>query len=215
MIIVCQLALLYVAWRILFGDWSAAIVRPLHWPATSDVTRARRVALLVCDAVVFARISFMLLVLLQRRMPLGEALGVPLAFAIYYVGFAVMALRCSRPIGAVAIAGLVSFVVGSALNTGAEVQRHLWKRRPEHRGHLYTGGLFGAAMHINYFGDVLWVLGLALVTGNPWALIIPAVLFVLFAAVNGPLLDRHLAAHYGIELEGYRRTTARLVPYVF
>ena len=37
-----------------------------------------------------------------------------------------------------------------------------FKRRPENKGKLFTGGLFAVSMHPNYFGDLLWVSGYAL-----------------------------------------------------
>jgi hypothetical protein len=68
----------------------------------------------------------------------------------------------------------ISPVLGSALNTGAERQRYRWKRRPENAGHLYTGGLFAYARHINYFGDQVLFTGWALITGRLWLFLIPA-----------------------------------------
>lgn len=185
----------------------------MHWPAPAD--RQRRAVILACDGIVLVRVTFMLLVLLTRRIPFGEALGVPLGFAAYYVGFALMTLRCRLPLDGWAGIGIVLFVAGSLLNSVSELQRWRWKRRPEHRGHLYTGGLFARAMHINYFGDVLWVAGFALVSGNPWAALLPVGLLAAFAFYNVPKLDRYLAHKYGAEFERYRRTTRRLVPFLY
>jgi protein-S-isoprenylcysteine O-methyltransferase Ste14 len=211
--IVIEIALLYVSWRLLFGDWGASFARWMHWPASADWNR--RAAVLAFNLIVFARTTFMMLVLLKRKMPLEEAISVPFAFAVYYVGFALFALRTARPLGADGVVGIALFCVGSFLNSGAEVQRWLWKRHPENRGHLYTGGLFSLSMHINYFGDVLWVTGYALVAGNPWGAILPVVLFCFFAFFNAPKLDQHLAQHYGAEFEAYAKKTRKLVPFLY
>ena len=212
-IIAAELALLYVSWRILFSDWGPGFARLLHWTAPAAATR--RATVFAFNVVVCLRMSLMMLVFLHRRIPLDEAVSVPLAFAVYYVGFALMVLRTPRPLGIAGIAGIVLFAVGSVLNTGSELQRHLWKRRPEHKGKLYTEGLFGWSMHINYFGDVLWVTGYALVTGNPWSALVPVVLFCFFAFYNAPKLDAYLEEHYGADFDHYAARTARLIPWLY
>jgi uncharacterized membrane protein len=70
-------------------------------------------------------------------------------------------------------------------------------------------------MHVNYFGDVLWVLGLALISGNAWALLVPASLFSMFAFVNVLMLDRHLAEHYGEACARWASHTKKIIPFVY
>lgn len=91
------------------------------------------------------------------------------------------------------------------LNTGSELMRDNWKKNPENKGKLYTTGLFKYAMHINFFGDLLWVTAYAIVTRNGYSLLIPAFLFCLFAFYNIPKLDRYLAAKYGKAFDEYRK----------
>lgn len=50
------------------------------------------------------------------------------------------------------IIGVVSFAVGSFLETGSEIQRAIFKRNPKNSGKLHTSGLFSFAQHINYTG---------------------------------------------------------------
>ena len=68
-------------------------------------------------------------------------------------------------LGAAGAAGVILFVVGSWMNSYAEYMRHIWKRRPENRGRLYTGGLFRYSRHPNYLGDLLSFSGLCLISG--------------------------------------------------
>lgn len=55
--------------------------------------------------------------------------------------------------------GSAMYVVGLGIEWMAEQQRYIFKRDPESKGKVYTGGLFGAARHVNYFGYALWRTG--------------------------------------------------------
>lgn len=134
---------------------------------------------------------------------------------LYYWGFPLFAGPTSGSVGAVEYVGVALFLVGSFLNTGSELLRDSWKKVPEHQGKLYTEGLFRHSMHINYFGDVVWVVGLAFMTANPWSATVPVFLFVFFAFYNAPMLDRHLAEKYGEQFVQYRVRTKRIVPFIF
>lgn len=213
-IIACELGLLAISYPILFGAWGTTFARRMGWREVGALER--RVIVFVFSVVVFVRMTYMMLRLLKRRIPVDEAFTIPLAFATYYVGFPLLTLRTARPLGsAAAAAGIGLFVVGSLLNSVSEIQRARWKARPGNAGRLYTRGLFSWSMHINYFGDVLWVAGYALVSGNPWAALVPVSLFCFFAFFNAPKLDAYLRRRYGAEFEAYVRTTAKLVPRVY
>ena len=212
-ILVCELALLAASYPILFGSWGVRFAGWMGWAPGEQL--ARHALVFAFSAVVFVRMSYMMLALLRRTIPLEEAFSIPLAFVVYYVGFPLFTLRAEHPLGAWAALAVALFVIGLLLNTVSEVQRARWKSRPENAGRLYTGGLFGWARHINYFGDVLWATGYAVLSRNPWAATVPALLLIFFAAYNVPKLDAHLREHYGADFESYARTTARLIPFVY
>lgn len=67
------------------------------------------------------------------------------------------------------IAGLTLYTVGLFLEWYSEWQRHVFKQKPESKGKVYTGGLFGLSRHINYFGYTMWRTGYA-IAGGGWAL---------------------------------------------
>ena len=90
-----------------------------------------------------------------------------------------------------------SIVSGCILNTAGELLRDTWKRNPHNKGRIYTTGLFKYSRHINYFGDVLWVIAYALVTRNWYSSVIPVFLFSFFAFYNIPKLDTYLHEKYG------------------
>lgn len=75
-----QLVLIYVSYRILFGDWGSAFQRLMHCPAADP---GHRVAVFVFNLVAFARMGLMMLLFLKRRIALEETISVPIAFAAY------------------------------------------------------------------------------------------------------------------------------------
>lgn len=180
-----------------------------------ELTEARAVILSGGLVVLLARMALTSLVLLPRRIEPPEALAVGIWLAVIHLGFALTAMANPAPVGVTAIVGGVLFIAGSLLNTVSEYQRKRFKQQPANRGHLYTEGLFGLAMHINYFGDIVWATGLAMITGSIWSAAIPLVMTGMFLRIHIPRLDAHLAAKYGEEFEEYRRSTKNLIPWLY
>ena len=105
---------------------------------------------------------------------------------------------------------------GLIVETVADVQLWGFKRRPENRGRLMTGGLFRYSRHPNYFGEMLvwWGLGLIAFAGSGAlaAFVGPLVLTVLLLKVSGvAMLDAHLAASKPGYSDWAARTSA-LIP---
>jgi protein-S-isoprenylcysteine O-methyltransferase Ste14 len=208
-----QTLLLAVTGWLLLGGGLATLNRWFGWHlATGNETR--RILLFAFAAVVWGRILFTQLYLLKRSIGWEEAASIPLAFMLYYLGFSLLGGTRTTPIDGLDGLAVALFVGGSFLNTYAEILRDLWRKRPENRGRLYTGGLFRYARHINYFGDLVWVSGYALLTRNPWSALIPALLFVFFYFYNAPQLDRHLRQKYPKAFAEYERTTKSIIPFV-
>jgi steroid 5-alpha reductase family enzyme len=81
------------------------------------------------------------------------------------------------------IIGILLFLTGSFLNTASEYFRFSWKQKKENTGHLYTGGLFKYARHINYFGDIVLFTGMAMVAHQIQLLIIPISMAFVFVVI--------------------------------
>ncbi|MDR0995416.1 MAG: DUF1295 domain-containing protein [Tannerella sp.] len=174
-----------------------------------------RYSIYICNAIVFLRMNAMMFIWLPRGIGWTEAIGNSLAFALYYIGFPLFSIYASRTMFIPYVAGCLLFLIGGAINTSAELIRKPFKDNPANRGKLYTGGLFKYAIHINYFGDLLWVLGFALVTGNVFALVVPVFLLASFVCSYIPAADKYLLNKYGKAFEAYRKTTAELIPYIW
>ncbi|WP_040556383.1 DUF1295 domain-containing protein [Reinekea blandensis] len=179
----------------------------------------RLILIFACAALYFVRHLVTLLYLLVRKVDWGEVVGLSIFIGLFEIGFAVLAsgIFSNHPTPLSWIDGvwIILLLGGSYLNTGSELQRKWWKRRPENQGHCYTGGLFRYAMHINYFGDVVLFTGWALLTGAWVALILPAFMAVSFIGFHIPGLDAYLSNRYGEAFDRYASNTKKLIPWVY
>ena len=175
----------------------------------------RRALLLGAAAVYFLRIMVTLFVFLKRRMGWAEAGTIAVWIGALHLLFAFLGGRQTAPVGLVEVVGILFYLGGSYLNSGSEFQRHAWKQQPQHRGQLYTDGLFRYAMHINYFGDLVLFTGWVLVAGRPVLLVVPMLMLLGFVFVNIPALDQYLAERYGEAFWAYAARTKKLIPFVY
>ncbi|WP_424983240.1 DUF1295 domain-containing protein [Maritalea sp. S77] len=209
-----ELALIGLSAWIMFGAGSAFFANLFGWTLPMEAP-ARYGLILAFNIIILLRMGFMMFYLMKRTLPWSEAFTVPSAFALYYVGFAILVLPNGAPLDVWGYIGVALFVLGCVLNTASELQRHIFKQDPAHKGVLYTGGLFAHSMHINFFGDIVWVAGYALVAGHWLGAVIPAMLFCLFAFYNVPMLDDYLRERYGKAFKDYEARTKKLIPFVY
>ena len=209
-----EILILWFSYWILFqsgGDWFEKHFHIHNAIENSD----RRVIIFTFNIIIFIRLAYMMIVLLKRRIPWEESISVPFAFALYFIGFSLFVLPISTPIDAIDYFAIALFIIGCTLNTAGEVLRNEWKKKPENIGKIYTKGFFKYSRHINYFGDLLWVIAFALVTKNWYSITIPVFLFCFFAFYNAPKLDKNLQNKYGKEYDEYAKRTKMLIPFIF
>jgi len=176
---------------------------------------ARQVLLLACVAVYVLRAAHTLFAFVQRRVPWWEAAwGGSIIGCVLFV-FLLFGLRTPQPLELLDAGGLLLYAAGTYLGTASEWSRHRWKARPENGGHLYTEGLFRFSRHVNYFGDLLLFAGLAVLTRQLWAAMVPLGMGLNFVFMIIPAHDAYLASHYGTEFEQYARRTRKLVPLLY
>lgn len=209
-----EILILWLSYWILFQNGGSWIEQHLH--ITNALANTdRRIIIFTFHIIIFLRLAYMMVFLLKRKIPWEESLSVPFAFAIYYVGFSILVLPTSHHIDVLDYFAIVLFAVGCVLNTGGEVLRNNWKKRPENQGKIYTQGFFKYARHINYFGDILWVTAYAIVTRNWYAVSIPVFIFCFFAFYNAPKLDKYLKYKYGKGYDDYAGKTKMLIPFIY
>ena len=209
-----EILLLWLAFWLLFrkgGIWCEQ-----HLNITNaNLFVGRRIIIFVFNIIIFLRLSYMMFFLLKRKMPWEESISVPFAFAIYYIGFPLFVLPVARSVDGLDYFAIILFITGCILNSGGEIMRDRWKSFPENEGKIYTKGFFRYSRHINYFGDLLWVIAYALITKNWYSVTIPLFLFCFFAFYNAPKLDKYLKDKYGMDYENYVKNTKMLIPYVY
>lgn len=201
------LFLIFLYW-LLFMNGNAAF----HLP---EGNVQRNLILFVCCIVTFCRMSWMTVYFLRRGISWSEVGGVLFAFGVYYIGFSVLGGFHDKPLDGVDGVALVLFFAGSLINSLSEWLRDRWKKNEQNQGKLYTGGLFKYAIHINYFGDVIWVCGFAMLTRNVWSILVPILLFSMFVFQNIPVHDRYLRKKYGVAFEVYEKKTKKLIPFIY
>jgi protein-S-isoprenylcysteine O-methyltransferase Ste14 len=203
-----------LAWWILLGS-GLTIIGACFGRSWHQGNALRCIILTAALTVYFLRLFLTQFVFLKRGVRWSEAFAIAPWLLFIYLWLSIEAARNAAPFAIPAYIGLALFLIGSWMNTWSEHQRNVWKKRPENRGHLYTGGLFRYTRHPNYFGDVLSFSGLCLITGRWVTAIIPALLIAGFVFANIPILDRHLQEHYGDEFTRYAARTRKLIPFIY
>lgn len=213
-ITIIQALLIYFSYWLLFLGGTEIFFEKVGIEIIHNFNWQSKTIVLLFNVIVFFRLTFMMFYLLKRKIPWGEVFSVPMAFAIYYVGFSLFVFNREVSINYIDYFAIAIFVIGSLLNTVSELQRHFWKLKSENKGKLYTKGLFKYSMHINFFGDLLWVFAYAIITANYWSFLIPLFLFIMFAKWNITLLDKYLKNRYP-EFDEYALKTKKLIPYIY
>ena len=213
MLIVHVVIINFVTW-VYFGGGIELIgnLFGITWQS-GDVTR--RIILLIFSIVFFLRLNLTSFYLLRRKVDWKETGAIIGAIVFYQLGFALSGGAQSAPIDVVDYIAIIIFFIGSFLNTGSEFQRKRFKDRPENNGKLYTGGLFGFARHINYFGDTVWLIGWAIMTRNWWSAIMPIFCTLNFVLFLIPMLSKYLEERYKEQYRKWASKTKKFIPFIY
>ncbi len=200
-ILVAEIIYLVIAYYLLFNTYGKSAIS---------------LGLYIALIITALRLTAMMFIWLPRGIAMQEAIMNSIAFGIYYLGFPILMITSKQdPNLTMLILGWLLFLGGSILNTVSELLRKPFKDNPENKGKLYTGGLFKYAIHINYLGDCLWVLGLALISNNIYSLLIPLGLFFVFVFGYIPKSDDYLQNKYGEQFTIYKQKTKKLIPFIW
>ncbi len=212
-ILVFEIGIIFVSYKILFAGWADNILQWLHiFPVRGNYFRL--VLIFTFNIVVFLAYAVSLLFFLKRKISWAEAINVVFAFAVYFIGFPLLAYKSNQPLNWVDLLGIILFLLGISLHLASEWQRFSFKKQPQNKGKLLTSGFWSLSRHINYFADVVWVSGYALVSRNPWSALIVGLLICFFYCFNIPEQEKYLAQKYGSEFAEYKSKVKALIPFV-
>ncbi len=203
-----------IAWWLLMGGGIGLLGVRFGW-ALPRGDEARRLWLAAALSIYFARLLFTQFMFLKRAMSWSETCLIAVWVLCIYLFLAIAGGTNRAPVGWPGAAGIALFVLGSSMNSYSEYARHVWKLRPENRGHLYTLGLFRYSRHPNYLGDLVSFSGLCLISGRWLTVVIPLIMLAGFIFANIPMLDSHLHDHYGLAFDQYAARTRKLFPFIY
>ncbi len=175
----------------------------------------RQLLIVSCSLIYLIRFVICIFVFMKRKVGWFEGGLVSFLFFMMFFLFNTSAGNHPEPLGLIDIAGVVLYLTGSYINTLADYQRYAWKRKAESKGRLYTQGLFKYSMHINYFGDSVLYIGLAMITLEYLCHFVSLAIILNFVFLQIPMLDKHLSRRYADEFGEYARQTKRFIPFVY
>lgn len=126
-----------------------------------------------------------------------------------------------RPIGWIAIVGIVIWLAGFAIEVVADQQKSAFKRDPANAGKFISSGLWAWSRHPNYFGEIaLWtgiaIMAIPLLSGWRWVVLIsPVFVTLLLTRVSGiPMLEARAEKRWGedADFRAYTQNTPVLIP---
>lgn len=173
--------------------------------------------LLAFGIIYIIRVNFMTRYLLSREISKEEIYFVfPVFVPIIMTSFAIAGtVSNSNMILAETLFSIGFYATGSFLTSGSEIQRKLWKQKPENKGKCYTEGLFSLSRNINYFGDVVLFTGWAVASGKWWNAWVPIFMFLSFVFHHIPEKEVYLAERYKNQWSDYVKNTKALVPFLY
>ena len=150
----------------------------------------------------------------RARQLFSERVGVVgFGFALLFIGVfytlpGLLAFLNPLPISQAAVAvalGLFSF--GSLINASADAQKTTAKAMG---AGLVSDGIWRRVRHVNDLGDLLRYLSFAVVAGNVWAYLVPALVLLIYLQRIGQK-EVQMAVKYP-EFSAWEQRSARLLP---
>ena len=209
----CIILTLFATLWLMFSDYATSNTRLKEYQLTGDLLR--RILMASCLIIYFVRLQVTVWVFQKRKWTWLETITITVLMSFVLYAYARVGGNNKHVVGAVEVIGILLYLSGSYINTHSEYYRHVWKLKEENRGRLYPEGLFGLAMHINYFGDVVLFTGLAMVAHNLSMLVIPLIMAMNFIFNIIPSLDKYLEKKYKDEFRDYSKKTKKFIPLIY
>ena len=209
----CLLITLLATLWLMFAEYASSNTWIKEYQLAGDLLR--RILIASCLIIYFLRLQVTVWVFQKRKWTWLETITITILMSFVLYAFASVGGNNKQVVGTVEVIGILLYLSGSYINTHSEYYRHVWKLKEENRGQLYTEGLFSLAMHINYFGDIVLFMGLAMITHRLSMLVIPLIMAANFVFNIIPSLDRYLEKKYKDEFRDYAKKTNKFIPLIY
>ncbi|MBD2164834.1 DUF1295 domain-containing protein [Calothrix membranacea FACHB-236] len=153
----------------------------------------------------------------QRRQIFNEPIGISgFLFTLLFVGVlyalpGYLAFTNPVPLSITATAiALPLYTFGTLINATADVQKLTAK---DYGAGLVRDGIWRFSRNINYFGDLLRYLSFSVVSGSPWAYLLPGIVFAIYLQRLSQK-EQSMSAKYP-DYEDYQKSSARLIPFIW
>jgi delta14-sterol reductase len=203
-------------------------------PSPGVVVYATLFSFFIAEYLNFERVHLYTYDFLAERVGFKLGWGCLVFYPFFYVvGLWWVAERPNPHTPTWALAGSAAlFVCGWMLSRGANLQKFLFKTRPDaalfgfirpetigdERRQLLCSGFWRVSRHVNYLGEILMALGLALSLGwpgalGPWLYPLYYLVLLLPRQIDD---DRRCAVKYGALWQRYcERVPYRIVPWIY
>jgi len=209
----CIILTLFATLWMMFTEYATSNTWLKEYQLAGDLLR--RILIASCLIIYFVRLQVTVWVFQKRKWTWLETIIITVLMSFVLYTFASVGGNNKQVVGAVEVIGILLYLSGSYINTHSEYYRHVWKLKEKNKGRLYTERLFGLAMHINYFGDIVLFTGLAMVTHSLSMLVIPLIMAINFIFNIIPSLDRYLEKKYKDEFRDYSKKTKKFIPLIY
>jgi len=155
------------------------------------------------------------------RFLFSWTLGGAWVFVTMAAALAAMTSLSFRPLGPLALAGVLLWLAGFTIEVVADRQKSRFRRDPANRDRFITSGLWSRSRHPNYFGEIVLWLGITLIALpalHGWqlaTLVSPLFVILLLTRVSGiPMLERDARERWGDDpdWQRYVAETPVLIP---
>lgn len=119
--------------------------------------------------------------------------------------------------------GWALWAIGMFFEVTADLQKTMFRNKPENKGKFIRSGLWAISRHPNYFGEILLWFGLYISASSVFrgwefaSVLSPIFIYLLITKVSGiPLLEKSADKKWGnlAEYQKYKRGTSILVPFL-
>ena len=143
---VCVVISIFITVSLMFAEYLPLYVWDINYRLNGDLVR--RILIAFCLIVYFIRFQFAVWIFSMRKWTWLETIIVTILTPLAFFAFGWFGGNNKTTFGVFEMIGIILYLSGSYVNSSSEYFRHVWKKKIENKGHIYTKGLFKYALNI-------------------------------------------------------------------